>query len=173
MESRSKTDCRRRQLALYIGCADERVLPDAADPVERESTRVLCVAAHRSQPSIDPQQMQEWVPGVKWGAPALGMSFEESLARRAELLPLIRKWSPDALLHRGAAPICFEYNWPLTQPEGVSEMDYKVHSPAWALGFQKLAEQAGVECQVQFPGHPIAEYKDVFDYLMRTPKTLR
>jgi hypothetical protein len=111
------------------------------------------------------------VPGVKWGAPALGVSFEESLARRSELLPVIRKWSPDALLHRDAAPIYFEYNWPLTQPEGVSEMDYKVHSPSWALGFQKLAEKAGVECNVQFPGNPVAGYKDVFDYLEQRLKT--
>jgi hypothetical protein len=44
-------------------------------------------------------------------------------------------------------------------------MDYKVHSPAWALGFQKLAEKAGAECHVQFPSHPVAGYKDVFDYL--------
>ena len=36
------------------------------------STKVTCVAAYRSQPSIDPKRMQEWVPGVEWGAPALG-----------------------------------------------------------------------------------------------------
>lgn len=151
--------------ALYLGCAGELARTDAADPVERESTLIFGVGAHRSQPSIDPQRMQEWVPGVKWGAPALGMSFEESLTRREELQPLLRKWSPDALLHRGAAPIYFENNWPLTQPAGVAETDYKVHSPAWALGFQKLAEQAGVECRVQYPGHPVEGYKDVFDYL--------
>lgn len=57
--------------------------------VERISTRVRCVGAFRSQPTIDPQRMQQWVPGVKWGAPALGCSFEESLRRREEFLPLI------------------------------------------------------------------------------------
>ncbi len=153
--------------ALYLGCSAEQAQPDSADPLERESSRVLCVGAHRSQPSIDPQQMQEWVPGVKWGAPAFGVSFEESLARRAEFLPIIKKWSPDALLQRGAAPIYFENNWPLTQPEGVKEADYHVHSPAWALGFQRLAEQAGVECHVQFPGHPVEGYTDVFDFLIK------
>jgi acetyl esterase/lipase len=154
--------------ALYLGCAGERAQAEAADPIERESSQVIAVGAHRSQPSIDPQRMQEWVSGVKWGAPAFGVSFEESLARRAEFLPIIEKWSPDALLHRGAAPIYFENNWPLTQPEGVKEPDYQVHSPAWALGFQRLAEQASVECHVQFPGHPVTGYTDVFDFLIQT-----
>ena len=116
--------------ALYVGCAGERADPNSKDTVERISTKVACVGAYRSPPSIDPLRMQVWVPGVKWGAPALGYGFEESLRRRNELLPVIEKWSPEALLHKGAAPIYFENNWGLTQPENIGEMDYKVHSPA-------------------------------------------
>ena len=153
--------------ALYVGCVSERANARATDPVERESSRVTCVAAYRSQPSLDPQRMQEWVPGVKWGAPALGCGFEESLKRRAELLPLIRKWSPDWLLNKDAAPMYFENNWGLTQPATVTEMDYKVHSPAWALGFQKLAQQAGAMCLVKFPEHPTGGYQDIWDFLVQ------
>jgi acetyl esterase/lipase len=153
--------------ALYVGCAGERANAQASDPVERVSTEVTCVAAYRSQPTIDPQRMQEWVPGVQWGAPALGCSFEESLKRRDELLPFIEKWSPDALLHPGAAPIYFENEWGLTQPEKITEANYKVHSPAWGLGFQKLAEKAGVTCLVKFPDHPTEGYKDIWDFIVQ------
>ncbi|MEI7730059.1 MAG: hypothetical protein WCO56_10835 [Verrucomicrobiota bacterium] len=153
--------------ALYVGCAGNRADPKSDDPVGRVSTKVTGVAAYRSQPSIDPKRMQEWVPGVKWGAPALGCSFEESEKRRDELLPLIEKWSPEALLHQGAAPIYFENNWGLTQPEKVTEMDYKVHSPAWALGFQKLAEKAGAVCLVKYPDHPTEGYQDIWDFLVQ------
>ena len=153
--------------ALYVGCAGDRADPKSNDPVERESTTVTCVAAYRSQPSIDPKRMQEWVPGVKWGAPALGCNFEESLKRRDELLSIIEKWSPDALLHKGAAPIYFENNWGLTQPENVTEMDYKVHSPAWALGFQTLAQKAGIVCHVKYPDHPTERYKDIWDFIVQ------
>jgi acetyl esterase/lipase len=157
--------------ALYVGCVADRADPKADDPVGRLSTKVRCVAAYRSQPSIDPKRMQEWVPGVKWGAPALGCSFEESLKTREKLLPLIEAWSPDALLHKGAAPIYFENNWGLTQPEKVGEMDYKVHSPAWSLGFQKLATQAGVTCRVKYPGHPTERYQDIWDFIVKELRT--
>jgi acetyl esterase/lipase len=156
--------------ALYVACAGERADPKSADPVERVSTKVTCVAAYRSQPSIDPKRMQEWVPGVEWGAPALGVSFAESLKRREELLPVIHQWSPDALLHKGTSPIYFENNWGLTRPEQVTETDYKVHSPAWALGFQKLAEKAGVVCHVKYPDHPTEKYEDIWDFVIQETK---
>jgi hypothetical protein len=153
--------------ALYVGGAGERANPSSADPVERMSTKVTCIGAHRSQPSADPKRMQEWLPGVKWGAPAWGCSFEESLKKREELLPLISQWSPEALLNEDTPPIYFENNWGLSKPDDVGEMDYLVRSPAWALGFQKLAQERGVTCYVKFPGHPSEKYSDIWDFLVK------
>ncbi|RBP43810.1 hypothetical protein DES53_105209 [Roseimicrobium gellanilyticum] len=155
--------------ALYVGCAADRANPDATDPVERQSTKVVAIAAFRSQPTIDPKRMQEWVPGVVWGAPALGCKFEESLARRDELLPVIKEWSPDYLLHSGVPPIYFENEWGLTQPEdkSVTETNYKVHAPMWGLGFQKLAQEKGVKCYVKYLGHATEEYVNTWDFLVK------
>jgi hypothetical protein len=47
----------------------------------------------------------------------------------------------------------------------VEETDYKVHSPAWALGFQKLARQAGVVCYVNYPDHPSEKFEDIWDFI--------
>lgn len=155
------------QPALYVGVSADQANSSAADPIERVSSRVTCVAAYRCQPTFDPQRMQEWVPGVQWGAPAFGCSFEESLKRREELLPLIRKWSPDWLLHKDAAPMYFENEWGMTQPKDITENNYKVHSPAWAVGFQKLALATGATCHVKYPGHPTEKYKDIWDFIVQ------
>ena len=153
--------------ALYVGCAGERANPNASDPVDRLSTKVSCVAAFRSQPSVDPKQMQEWVPGVQWGVPAWGLSFAESLKKRDELLPVISLWTPEALVNKGAPPICFENNWGVTKPDDVGEMDYLVHSPRWSLGFQKTAQERGATCYVKFPGHPSEKYADIWDFVVK------
>lgn len=158
--------------ALYVGCAGDQAHVASSDPVARVSTKVSCVAAYRSQPSIDPERMQAWEPGVKWGAPALGCSFDESIRRREELLPLIKTWSPDYLVGKGSAPIYFENNWGLVRPEDVAEMDYKVHSPGWSLGFQRLAQEAGATCYVNYPGHPTDGYQDIWDFLVQTLNSL-
>lgn len=151
--------------ALYVGCSGEKAKPESTDPVERVSTKVTCVGAYRSQPSIDPQRMQEWVPGVEWGVPALGVGFSESLKRRSELLPFINEWSPETLVSKDAPPIYFEYNWGLTKPDDVKEMDYLVHSPRWGLGFQAIAHATGATCEVKFPDHPTEKYADIWDFL--------
>lgn len=145
--------------ALYVGC--------------RAPALVRGIAAYRCQPTLDPKRMQEWVPGVKWGAPALGCSFEESLKRRDELLPVIKKWSPDWLLSKHAAPMYFENEWGMTKPEDITQNNYDVHSPAWAVGFQKLALAAGATCHVKYPGHPTEGYDDIWNFIVKqlTSKT--
>jgi acetyl esterase/lipase len=153
--------------ALYVGCAGEKADPDSTDPVERVSTKVTCAGAWRSQPSVDPKRMQEWVPGVEWGVPAWGCSFAESLKRREELLPLISKWSPEALVGKDTPPIYFEYDWGLTKPDSVTEMDYLVHSPRWGLGFQKMAREHGATCYLRFPGNPSEKFDSMWDFLLR------
>lgn len=158
------------QPALYVGVSADQANPSAADPIERASSRVTCVAAYRCQPTFDPQRMQEWVPGVQWGAPAFGCSFAESLQRREELLPLIKKWSPDWLLNKDAAPMYFENEWGLTRPKDITESNYTVHSPAWAVGFQKLALAAGATCHVKYPDHPTEKYQDIWDFLAQELK---
>jgi len=158
--------------ALYVGCVKDRANPDATDPVERTSTRVLGVAAFRCQPSIDPARQNEWMPGVEWGAPALGCSYAESVKKRDSLMPWITAWSPDYLLHEGSAPIYFENEWGLTQPndEKVTKTNYMVHCPQFGLGFRKLAEAKGVVCYNKYLEHPSEKYKDTWDFLVQTMK---
>jgi hypothetical protein len=152
--------------ALYVACAGEKADPKSSDPVEQQSTKVVCVGAWRSQPSIDPKVMQEWVPGVKWGAPALGCAFDESLAKRDELLPIIQQWSPDALVNKDTPPIYFGNEWGTTCPPDVLEENWKVHAPLWGLGFKKVAESRGdTSVYNDYPGHPSGVAADIWAFL--------
>jgi hypothetical protein len=45
-----------------------------------------------------------------------------------------------------------------------------VHSPAWAIGFQKLAQQRGATCHVKYPDHPTEKYKDIWDFITQQLK---
>jgi acetyl esterase/lipase len=159
------------QPALYVAFAGEKADPNSSDPVERESTKVTCVGAWRSQTTLDPRRMQEWVPGVEYGAPSWGCSFPDSLKRRDELLPVISQWSPDALLTKDAPPIYIQYDWGLTKPDNVKDAEYKVHSPLFGLGLQKLAQKLGVTCYVKYPGQSPNQttdgYSSIWDFLVK------
>lgn len=155
--------------ALYVACAGEKADPASSDPVERTSSKVTCVGAWCSQPSIDPRQLQEWSPGIKWGAPALGVGFDESLQKRDQFLPALETWSPDHLVNKDTVPICFGNQWGLTCPPNVKMAEYIVHTPTLALGFQKLAASKGdASVYCSFPGHPPGHgYGDMNDFLFK------
>ena len=153
--------------ALYVGCTPDHADSSSSDPVERTSSKVTCVAAYRCQPTIDPQQMQEWVPGVQWGAPALGVSFPDSLKRRDELLPTIKQWSPDWLVNKNSAPIYFENEWGQTKPDDITQPNYDTHCPRWSVGFQKIAQSRGATCYAKYPGNPTEGYADIWDFVRK------
>jgi hypothetical protein len=153
--------------SLYVDCEGEQANPQSSDPVERISTRVVCAGSYRGPGSIDPKRLLEWDPGDTWGAPSLGCSFAESLKNRDQLLPVINKWSPDALLTSNAPPIYIEYDCGLTKPPNYTEEEYIIHSPLLAIGFEKLARERGATCYVKYPGHPSAKYQDIWDFIVR------
>ena len=64
-------------------------------------------------------------------------------------------------------PIYFENEWGLTQPKVFTEGNYKVHSPAWALGFQKLTKEAGAVCHLKFPDHPKDGYRGIRNFIVQ------
>ncbi len=57
--------------------------------------------------------------------------------------------------------------------EVYAKNNYDVHSPAWAVGFQKLALAAGATCHVKYPDHPTEGYADIWNFIIQqlTAKT--
>lgn len=87
-------------LALHDDMAD----PDSDDPIARESTRPTCAFPGQAQTALDPKQMREWIPGIRYGVHAFfsaserpkdkGEAFEFWLSKRDAIMPLIREFSP-------------------------------------------------------------------------------
>jgi acetyl esterase/lipase len=155
--------------ALYLACEGEQANAASADPVERVSTKVLGAMAAIAQTSIDPEHTHEWNPGCDWGywacePPAENKGgnmdlFNKYLADRERWLPVIKSYSPEWLMTKETPPIYFSYSQPPPAPGTTPPSSALVHSPLWAIGFMKMAQEIGVKCYLQYPGHPVPEYK--------------
>ena len=154
--------------ALFVACGGEQANPKSADPVERMSTKVIAAGCNNPGAclSMDPKRAREWVPEVNWGFNVWGCTFEEALARREELLPKIKRWSPDWLAGKKSPPIYLSYSSGLIRPDSAKEQPYYIHSPKFGLGFQAVARKNGATCYVNFPGHPSEEYSNVWEFLI-------
>ena len=58
--------------SLWLAFHDDMAKPDSPDPVARESTRLTCAAVNGAQTSLDPKQLREWMPNMRYGGHAFG-----------------------------------------------------------------------------------------------------
>ncbi|MEQ1935742.1 MAG: alpha/beta hydrolase, partial [Fimbriimonadaceae bacterium] len=99
--------------ALWLGFAPEMADAKSADPVSRESTRLRCVMAFVPQTTLDPKQMQAWIPNNEYGNHAFGLpSMADFIAKRETLLPWIERFSPYALATADDPPVLLFYDNP-------------------------------------------------------------
>ncbi len=78
--------------SLWLAFHDDMAKSDSTDPVARESTRLTAAAVNGAQTSLDPLQLREWIPNMRYGGHAFGFSKANArLAVPAVLRPSRRR----------------------------------------------------------------------------------
>ena len=159
--------CSSLWLALHADLAD----PASSDPIARESTRLTCAAVSGAQTSLDPQQMQEWIPNSTYGGHAFGIDphpetpngqFLAFLQARESILPWIREYSPYEHADRGDPPIYLAYG---SAPSLGQPQKDPTHSANFGVKLQEKLQAAGVPCQLHYPGSPGETAPTMADYI--------
>lgn len=134
------------------------------DPIARQSTRLLCVAAIRPQTTLDPRQAQDWIPNIRYGGHAFGKAdFAQALADRDFILPWILKYSPYALARAGAPPVALFYTTPPAM--GKSQKD-PTHSANFGVALRERCREIGIACLLVYPGSQQGESITPTEYLI-------
>lgn len=150
--------------ALWLAFHPDRADPASADPVARESTRLCCALCFVPQTTLDPRQMQAWIPNNTYGPHAFGLgSVQEFLAKREALLPWIQAFSPFELASADDPPVLLFYDNPpnLGQP-------YKdpPHSGNFGAGLAEKLKAAGIEHEINYNNdYAHMKYPDLFGFL--------
>ncbi|MDD5261062.1 MAG: alpha/beta hydrolase [Methylacidiphilales bacterium] len=158
--------------ALWLALSPDMAKPTSPDPVERMSTRVTAVGIGGATTTIDPEQMREWVgpefPGCGQIVGLPEFDFDAFLKKRPELEKYFDTLSPPRLLSKDAPPIYIYYSHDLNKPEKEKDQNFYIHSPAFGVGFQKLAREKGVECHIAWKNHPAEGFNgDMADFNIR------
>ena len=148
--------CSSLWLALHPDLAD----PTSTDLIARESTRLSCAAVSGAQTSLDPKQMQEWIPNSTYGGHAFGFEsvpavpngqFLAFLKGRESVLPAILEYSPYEHADRGDPPIYLAYG---SAPSLGQPQKDPTHSANFGVKLQEKLQAAAVPCQLHYPGSP-------------------
>ena len=159
--------------SLWLAFHDDLADAKSADPIARESTRLLCAAVVGAQTTLDPQQMREWTPNSRYGSHAFGifkqvdgkdqMDFEAFLAQRGSVLPWIAEYSPYALVTPDDAPVYLTYVAP---PALGEEQKDPTHTANFGVKLQEKLRATGIDCELVYPGAPDVKHPQIHDYLI-------
>ena len=159
--------------SLWLAFHDDLADPKSSDPVARESTRLCGAAVSGAQTTLDPEQMREWTPNSYYGGHAFGimkgikdqppvaeagkfgMDFETFLARRTELEPLIREYSPYALVTADDPQVYLTYKE--APALGQTQKD-PTHTANFGVKLQEKLRSTGVPCDLMYPGATGVKY---------------
>ena len=158
--------------SLWLAFHDDMADPTNVDPVARESTRLVAAAVTGAQTTLDPAQMKEWTPNSRYGGHAFGFmkspqerdnQFAQFLAGREQIRPWIAEYSPYALVTADDPPIYLLYGSPpnLGQPE-----KDPTHTANFGVKLAERLAEAGVGCELVYPGAPGVKHATVPDYLI-------
>ena len=154
--------------SLWLAFHDDLADPKSADPIARESTRLYCAAVTVAQTTLDPVQMKSWTPNSNYGGHAFGLgSFEQFLAARDRLQPLIAEYSPYHLVTKDDPAVYLFYN--ATPALGQDQKD-PTHTANFGVKLQEHCRSLGVACELMYPGSTTAKHATAQDYLIATLK---
>jgi len=168
--------------SLWLAFHDDLADPKSEDPVDRESKRLWCAAVIGAQTSLDPRQLREWTPNSVYGGHAFGFfpnpqdrktrdtDFENFYANRDKILPWIRKYSPIELVTRDDPPIYMTFTAPpaLGQPQ-----KDPTHTANSGVKLLEKCREAGVECELWYPGAQDAKHPTAHEYLIEKLRAVK
>ena len=158
--------------SLWLAFHDDLADPASTDPVARESTRLVAAAVTGAQTTLDPKQMKEWTPNSRYGGHAFGFmksprerdsQFEQFLHGREKILPWIAEYSPYALVSPDDPPVYLAYGQPPAL--GKPEKD-PTHTANFGVKLAERLAEAGVACELVYPGAAGVKHATVPDYLI-------
>lgn len=158
--------------SLWLAFHDDLADPKSADPIARESTRLLCAAVDAPQTSLDPQQMRDWTPNSSYGAHAFGIvgdgkkkisSFQAFVDAREKIMPWIKEYSPYELVSSDDPPVGLFFN---TKPNlGQVEKD-ATHTANFGVKLKEHCDELKVPCELVYPGAPDVQHRSSLAFLL-------
>ena len=162
--------------SLWLAFHDDMARPESDDPVARESTRLTAAAVNGAQTSLDPMQLREWIPNMRYGGHAFGFTgrggtgrdsqFQQFYDHRADVLPWIKEYSPYAHVGPGDPPVFLYYPAQDKPPvKGEAQTD-PTHCAVLGLLLEEKLKAEGDEVHLVYPGHKDPEYADLTEFLI-------
>jgi acetyl esterase len=141
------------QICMWLAFHDEMADPESDDPIERESSRLTCVATNGGQTTMDFDWWMKWIPGYETPhrdrAESFGDISEEQLRDILQDIGALSQISADD------PPIFMGYGMRPDDPvpdDPAKAGGWKVHHVMFGVKLKEEMDKLGVEADLKYPG---------------------
>ena len=141
------------QLCMYLAFKDEQANPDAADSLQRESSRLTCVATTGGQTTRNFDLWVEWIPG--YDTPHSDPLAYFGAKTKEEYLAKVPSVSALDLISEDDPPIFMSYKMAPGDPvpeDPDQTRGWKVHHVIFGVKLKEKMDALGVEANLVYPG---------------------
>ncbi|MCY2953915.1 MAG: alpha/beta hydrolase [Planctomycetota bacterium] len=138
-------------ISLWLGFHDDMANPASSDPIERQSTRLACMAVNNTQTSYDPRWIQKNIPGPGWKIGPVWQLFglkgpTEEIS--PELGKLMEESSPINYLTKDDPPVRIFF----TGDDVDQRLDENasIHHPRFGRILKAKMDELGIPCEFSF-----------------------
>lgn len=157
--------------SMWLAFHDDLADPRSADPVARESTRLTCIAVDNGQSSYDPRFAEKiGIPRPNFERHPFFLAFygittEEINTPKA--YKLYEAAAPITYLTKDDPPAMLNYNLPNNEVTEKTTVNEIVHHPKFGIALKEQMDKLGIECIVQYVGHPERNRVQVVDFIRK------
>jgi len=154
------------EICMYLAFHDDMAKPSSPDPVERESTRLQCVATIGGQITLDLDWWVKWIPGYE--KPPRDRTEVVGNRPESEIRAALRDVGALYLVSPDDPPIYMRYGMAPGDPvpkDPKKARGWKMHHVIFGVKLKEKLDAAGVENYLVYPGVQV-KYASPADFLI-------
>ena len=158
------------QICMWLAFHDEIADPSSSDPVQRESSRLTCVATSGGQTTMDFNLWMKWIPGYDKPHRNIGEAVGEITAE--EFRAVVEDISAMSLISADDVPIFMSYGMKPDDPvptDASRAQGWKVHHVMFGIKLKEKMDELGLEADLKYPGAKTT-YRSDAEFLIRKLK---
>jgi len=140
-------------ICMWLAFHDEMADPSSSDPVQRESSRLTCVATGGGPTTLDIDWWIRWIPG--YDKPDRDIAEIFGGITDEELRKVVRDFSALSLITADDPPIFLFYEMKPDAPvptDSRKAQRWKSHNVMFGVKLKEKMDELGIEADLKYPG---------------------
>jgi len=158
------------QICMWLAFHDEMADTSSSDPIERESSRLTCVATSGGQTTMDFDWWMKWIPGYDKPHRERAESFGDITDEKFH--DIIEDISALSIVSSDDVPIFMSYGMKPDDPvpTGARAQGWKVHHVMFGIKLKEKMDELGLEADLKYPGAQ-TKYESNADFFIKKLKS--